>query len=63
MAQMNRSISGVDTLFVPSASRNSFLASKLIREVARFGGDVTTMVPAPVANRLNEKFGSGPHSA
>ena len=59
MAQMNRSISGVDTLFIPSASRNSFLASKLIREVARFGGDVTTMVPAPVANRLKEKFPDG----
>lgn len=58
MAQMNRSISGVDTLFIPSASRNSFLASKLIREVARFGGDVTTMVPAPVANRLKEKYPS-----
>ena len=56
MAQMNRSISGVDTLFIPSASRNSFLASKLIREVARFGGEVTTMVPAPVANRLTERF-------
>ena len=56
MAQMNRSISGVDTLFIPSASRNSFLASKLIREVARFGGDVTTMVPAPVANRLKVKY-------
>ncbi|MEI2639904.1 MAG: pantetheine-phosphate adenylyltransferase [Microthrixaceae bacterium] len=55
MAQMNKSISGVDTLFVPSASRNSFLASKLIREVARFGGDVTTMVPAPVAARLADK--------
>lgn len=57
MAQMNKSISGVDTLFVPSASRNSFLASKLIREVARFGGDVTTMVPPPVASRLKAKFG------
>ncbi|HTN99977.1 MAG TPA: pantetheine-phosphate adenylyltransferase [Microthrixaceae bacterium] len=56
MAQMNRSISGVDTLFVPSASRNSFLASKLIREVARFGGDITTMVPAPVAARLKSKL-------
>lgn len=56
MAQMNRSISGVDTLFVPSASRNSFLASKLIREVARFGGDVETMVPAPVAARLKDKL-------
>ena len=30
MAQMNRNISGVDTLFIPSASGNSFLASKLI---------------------------------
>lgn len=58
MAQMNRSISGVDTLFVPSASRNSFLASKLIREVARFGGDVETMVPAPVAARLKDKLPS-----
>lgn len=57
MAQMNRSISGVDTLFVPSASRNSFLASKLIREVARFGGDISTMVPAPVAARLKSKLG------
>jgi pantetheine-phosphate adenylyltransferase len=57
MAQMNRSISGVDTLFIPSASRNSFLASKLIREVARFGGDVETMVPPPVARRLKERFG------
>jgi pantetheine-phosphate adenylyltransferase len=56
MAQMNRSISGVDTLFIPSASRNSFLASKLIREIARFGGDVSSMVPAPVAKRLAERF-------
>ncbi len=57
MAQMNRSLSGVDTLFVPSASKNSFLASKLIREVARFGGNVDTMVPGPVADRLKERFG------
>ena len=59
MAQMNHKISGVDTLFIPSASAHSFLASKLIREIARFGGDVTTMVPAPVANRLHLRFGSG----
>lgn len=57
MAQMNRSISGVDTLFIPSASKNSFLASKLIREVARFGGNVESMVPGPVADRLSERFG------
>jgi pantetheine-phosphate adenylyltransferase len=58
MAQMNRNISGVDTLFIPSASGNSFLASKLIREVARFGGTVEGMVPDPVARRLKERYGT-----
>lgn len=56
MAQMNRSISGVDTLFIPTTSSHSFLASKLIREIARFGGDVTSMVPQPVATRLKEQY-------
>lgn len=62
MAQMNRSISGVDTLFIPSASKNSFLASRLIREIARFGGDVQTMVPEPVARRLEDRYGTKPGS-
>ena len=56
MAQMNQKISGVNTLFIPSTSGNSFLASKLIREIARFGGDVADMVPPPVAKRLQEKY-------
>jgi pantetheine-phosphate adenylyltransferase len=58
MAQMNHKISGVDTLFVPCLSGNSFLASRLIREVFRFGGDVSHMVPEPVAKRLQEKRSS-----
>lgn len=58
MAQMNRSISGVDTLFIPTTSSHSFLASKLIRDIARFGGDVTSMVPPAVAVRLKEKYPS-----
>jgi pantetheine-phosphate adenylyltransferase len=57
MAQMNNKISGVDTLFLPSLSNNSFLASKFIREIARFGGDVASTVPEPVAKRLKEKYG------
>jgi pantetheine-phosphate adenylyltransferase len=56
MAQMNHKVSGVYTVFIPSTSGNSFLASKLIREIARFGGDVSNMVPPPVAKRLEEKF-------
>ncbi len=55
MAQMNHKISGVDTLFVPSLSENSFLASRLIREIFKYGGDVSNMVPDPVAKRLQEK--------
>jgi pantetheine-phosphate adenylyltransferase len=56
-AQMNLAVSGVDTLFIPSGSTHSFVASKFIREIARYGGDVTSMVPEPVAKRLAEKFG------
>jgi pantetheine-phosphate adenylyltransferase len=58
MAQMNHAISGVDTMFIPSASSHSFLASKLIREIARFGGDVASMVPPPVAARLVDRYPS-----
>jgi pantetheine-phosphate adenylyltransferase len=55
-AQMNLAVSGVHTLFIPTASANSFLASKYIRDIVRFGGDVSDMVPEPVAKRLAEKF-------
>ena len=58
MAQMNHEISGVDTLFIPSASAHSFVASRLIREIARFGGNVDSMVPAAVSKRLQERFHS-----
>ena len=56
-AHMNLAISGVHSVFIPSATEHSFVASKLIREIAKFGGDVTSMVPAPVAQRLAERFG------
>ncbi len=55
-AQMNLAISGVHTVFLPSASASSFVASKYIRDIARFGGDVSMMVPDPVAKRLRERY-------
>lgn len=55
-AQMNLAISGVHTLFVPSASTNSYIASKYIREIVRLGGDVGSMVPDAVANCLHHKY-------
>ncbi len=57
-AQINLAISGVHTLFLPSATTHSFLASKWIREIAPLGGDVSSMVPPAVATRLAEKFGA-----
>jgi len=56
MAQMNKQLSGVPTLFVPTSSSHSFIASRLLREVARFGGDVEWAVPKPVSIRLEQKF-------
>jgi pantetheine-phosphate adenylyltransferase len=56
MAQMNKQLSGVETLFLPTSSAHSFIASRLLREVARYGGDVRAFVPEVVAQRLEEKF-------
>ena len=52
MAQMNHHLSGVETIFIPTSSKYSFIASKLVREVARFGGDVSAFVPKVVAEHL-----------
>jgi len=57
MAQMNQQLSGIDTLFIPTGSSYSFIASRLIREIARFGGDVSAFVPEAVARRMKERFG------
>jgi pantetheine-phosphate adenylyltransferase len=57
MAQMNRSLSGVETFFVATAPNWSFLSSSLVKEVARFGGDVSGLVPSVVAERLAERLG------
>ena len=52
MAQMNRQLSGIETLFLPTGSQYAYIASRLIREVARYGGDVSGLVPEPVNRRL-----------
>jgi pantetheine-phosphate adenylyltransferase len=56
MAQMNQRLSGIDTFFISTTPQHSFLSSSLVREVARFGGDVSSMVPPHVAERLAEMF-------
>ncbi len=56
MAQMNSSLSGVETLFVPTSPEYSFLASSLVKEVAAFGGDVSRLVPPLVLDRLGPRL-------
>jgi pantetheine-phosphate adenylyltransferase len=57
MAQMNHSLSGMETMFMTTSPQWSFLSSSLVKEVARFGGDVSSLVPAVVADRLRERLG------
>jgi pantetheine-phosphate adenylyltransferase len=63
MAQMNQRLSGIDTFFLSTSPQYSFLSSSLVREVARFGGDVSSMVPPLVAKRLAERYGDGSKDA
>ena len=56
MAQMNREIAEVETVFMPTSPQWSFLSSSLIKEVVRFGGDVGGLVPGHVRDRLEEKL-------
>jgi pantetheine-phosphate adenylyltransferase len=55
MAQMNRGLAGVDTLFMPTNPEYSFLASSLVKEIAKWGGDVSSLVPPTVLTRLKER--------
>jgi pantetheine-phosphate adenylyltransferase len=52
MAQMNRELAGVETLFVPTAPQVGHLSSSLVKQIAAFGGDVSHLVPAEVNTRL-----------
>jgi pantetheine-phosphate adenylyltransferase len=56
MAQMNSSLVDVETVFIPTSPEYSFLASSLVKEVAMFGGDVSSLLPADVLTRLTERL-------
>lgn len=56
MAQMNFGLSGLETLFMPTNPLYSFLSSSLIKDVAKWGGDVSAHVPALVEERLKRRL-------
>jgi pantetheine-phosphate adenylyltransferase len=59
MAQMNQRIGQIDTLFMATSPKWSFLSSSLVREVARYGGDVEGLVPDHVRKRLIDRLAEG----
>lgn len=56
MAQMNIGLAGVETLFMPTNPQHSFLSSSLVKDVAKWGGDVTAHVPEVVVRRLADRL-------
>ena len=56
MAQMNYSMAKVETMFISTNPLYSFLSSSLIREVAKYGGDVSGLVPEPIIGKLRARL-------
>lgn len=57
LAGMNRNLySEVETLFLTPAEQYTFISASMVREVARFGGDVSKFVSPYVINKLQQKF-------
>ena len=56
MAQMNYRLAKVETLFMTTNPLYSFLSSSLVKDVARYGGDVSGLVPGPVVSQLRVRL-------
>ncbi len=63
LALTNRDLdSDVETVFLMTAGKYSFLSSSIVKEVARYGGDVSKFVPKCVERALKDKYHSKYHS-
>lgn len=56
MAQMNRHLTGMETVFMPTRPEYGFISSSLVKEVARLGGSMSGLVPDVVEKALKEKL-------
>ena len=52
MAQVNRDLSGIETVFLPADPAHGFISSSLVKQVASLGGDIRKYVPAEVVEAL-----------
>ena len=56
MSQMNRHLTGMETVFMATRSEWSFISSSLVREVAKLGGSIGGLVPGAVEKALQERL-------
>jgi pantetheine-phosphate adenylyltransferase len=56
MAQMNRHLTGMETVFMATRSEWSFISSSLVKEVAKLGGSIDGLVPSSVEKALKERL-------
>jgi pantetheine-phosphate adenylyltransferase len=56
MAQVNLQGSGVETMFMATSPTHSFLSSSLVKELAHYNGDVSTMVPPSINEALKDRI-------
>ncbi len=56
MAQMNKRLSGAETYFLLTSPEYGYVSSTLCKEVAKYGGDVSGLLPEPVVAAVEEKF-------
>lgn len=56
MAQMNQRLSGAETYFLLTSPEYGYVSSTLCKEVAKYGGDVSGLLPEPVVAALEDKF-------
>ena len=56
MSQINLQLQGVETLFLSTAPAHSFLSSSLVKEIASYGGDVSSYIPVMLLERLKDRL-------
>ena len=58
MALANRKLyPNAETVFIPTASENMYLSSSVVKQIAMYGGDISTFVPAEILKDIQDRIG------
>lgn len=56
LAMTNRAVAGIETVFIMTSEQYGFASSTLIREVAKLGGDVSTLIPEEIFSKVKTRY-------